>query len=136
MSEEKKILYPTALSPEQLAKSTTPDFLFWCPGCQEAHGVWTTRRNTCNAIWSFDGNMEKPTFNPSLLLRYTKTPTVDPVTQDWTRGPDGKYLTKPDGKLFGAIDVVCHSFIRAGQIQFLPDCTHALSGKTVPMEVF
>lgn len=29
---------------------------------------------------------------------------------------------------------VCHSFVRDGQIEFLSDCTHALAGKTVPME--
>lgn len=29
--------------------------------------------------------------------------------------------------------VVCHSFIRDGQWQFLNDCTHELAGKTVPM---
>lgn len=27
----------------------------------------------------------------------------------------------------------CHSFIRNDQIQFLPDCSHALAGKTVPL---
>lgn len=27
----------------------------------------------------------------------------------------------------------CHSFLKAGQWQFLVDCEHALAGKTVPM---
>lgn len=27
----------------------------------------------------------------------------------------------------------CHSLVRDGQIQFLPDCTHALAGRTVPL---
>jgi hypothetical protein len=29
--------------------------------------------------------------------------------------------------------VVCHSFVRDGQIQFLSDCTHPLAGQTVPL---
>ena len=29
--------------------------------------------------------------------------------------------------------VVCHSFVRAGQIEFLGDCTHEFAGQTVPM---
>lgn len=28
---------------------------------------------------------------------------------------------------------ICHSFVKAGQIEFLSDCTHALAGQTVPM---
>lgn len=29
---------------------------------------------------------------------------------------------------------VCHSFVFDGEIRFLGDCTHALAGKTVPLE--
>lgn len=29
--------------------------------------------------------------------------------------------------------VVCHSFVTAGRIEFLPDCTHALAGQTVDL---
>lgn len=28
----------------------------------------------------------------------------------------------------------CHSFVRDGMIEFLPDSNHELAGKTVPME--
>ena len=28
----------------------------------------------------------------------------------------------------------CHCFVKAGHIQFLGDCDHALAGQTVPME--
>ena len=31
------------------------------------------------------------------------------------------------------VPFVCHSFVVNGQIQFLPDCTHALAGQTVPI---
>ena len=51
--------------------------------------------------WKFDGNKEFPTFSPSLLVIY------------------GNGNTK------------CHSFIKAGRIQFCSDSTHDLAGKTV-----
>lgn len=34
---------------------------FWCPGCDGAHIVFLPR-------WSWNGNTERPTFSPSLLL--------------------------------------------------------------------
>lgn len=84
---------------------------FWCPGCNEAHAIRTEgaggRYN--QARWDWDGNAEAPTISPSIL---TRTP-VDP--------------------LLGGGEMVCHSFVRAGQIEFLADCTHHLKGQTVPM---
>ena len=35
-------------------------YVFWCPGCEEAHTYDVPR-------WSFNGDMDKPTFTPSLL---------------------------------------------------------------------
>lgn len=97
------------------------DFMFFCPGCQEHHAVWTKKRNALGAIWDFNGDMERPTFNPSLLIRGKR-----PITgEEYRRIMAGEKLAIPDR--------VCHSFIRAGRIQFLPDCTHELAGKTVPL---
>jgi hypothetical protein len=67
--------------------------LFHCPGCECAHGP--------DGGWTFNGDMARPTFSPSILVR-TETSR-------------------------------CHSFVKDGQIEFLPDCTHALAGKTVPL---
>jgi hypothetical protein len=58
------------------------------------------------ARWSFDGNLEAPTFSPSIL--------VNPGLPSGAKGR-------------------CHSFIRAGRIEFLGDCGHPLAGQTVPM---
>lgn len=33
---------------------------FWCPGCDEAHAINTT--------WSFNGDFERPTIQPSVLV--------------------------------------------------------------------
>lgn len=122
MNSEKKILH--TVDQEGAEVHSQADFLFWCPGCKCAHGVWTTKRNGVGAVWSFNGNMEKPTFNPSLLIRFTR----DITSAEYTRLLAGEKLNIPK--------TVCHSFVRDGQIQFLGDCTHALAGKTVPMEAF
>jgi len=113
-----------------------PDFIFFCPGCKCGHGIWTTKKNSLDAIWTFDGNMEKPTFTPSLLIRGWQVPPVDPQTNDWKRGPNGKYILDPNGKIAGSTETVCHSIVSSGMIQFCSDCTHELVGKTVPMEAF
>lgn len=73
-------------------------YLFWCPGCECAHHLETSR-------WQWNGDMVKPTANPSLLLK----------PQHVTGG------------------VRCHFFITAGKIRFLGDCTHKFKGKTVDM---
>lgn len=52
--------------------------------------------------WTWDGDFEAPTFSPSVLC------TI--------RGENPSR---------------CHCFVRAGQIQFLNDCTHELAGQTV-----
>ena len=51
-----------------LADGKTPDgfsYHFWCPGCNELH-VFNVGRER-RPVWNFDGNMECPTFSPSLL---------------------------------------------------------------------
>ena len=83
--------------------------LFWCPGCNGAHMI-----NVSPGRWGFNGNFERPTFTPSILVRY-----------------DG-----PDAGVDDAPPAVCHSFVTDGQIQFLGDCTHALAGQTVALACF
>lgn len=83
------------------------DFMFHCPGCKQAHEVTTQRKNNRGAQWKFNGNMEEPTFNPSVHV--------------WHYRPDGSKQTD------------CHSIITAGFIQFLNDCNHLLKGHTVEL---
>lgn len=123
MSAEKKILYPV----QKLAKGdhdSHADFLFWCPGCKECHGVWVTKQNSNTARWTFNNNMDRPTFAPSLLIT-----GVRPIT-------DQEHATLMAGGKINRKDYICHSFVTDGNIQFLSDCTHELAGKTVPMEAF
>jgi len=46
--------------------SSTDGFItFWCPGCACAHGV--SVQPTVSNGWTWNGDVEKPTFSPSVL---------------------------------------------------------------------
>lgn len=75
----------------------------WCPGCEEMH-VLPWKRGK----WTFDGNVDAPTFTPSFLIKWTGT--------------------DDDG---AGIELVCHFILTAGVLNFCSDCTHALAGKSV-----
>lgn len=81
----------------------TVGYIFMCPGCKMHHVVYTKNiRN--NPVWEFNGDLEKPTFYPSILVTWPGTKNI------------------------------CHSFVKEGRIQFLSDCTHEFAGKTVELE--
>lgn len=71
----------------------------WCPGCEDHHMV----RLDAATGWTWNGDMERPTFTPSILVNG------------------------------GSQDRRCHSFVTDGAWQFLTDSTHPLAGQTVPM---
>jgi hypothetical protein len=53
-------------------KDGNADYLFHCKACGYSHGVWVTSKSPyTGAQWSFNGNMEKPTFSPSLNINAT-----------------------------------------------------------------
>ena len=88
----------------------------FCPACNEPHVIFDN--------WTFGGNVEAPTFSPSVKITGKQTlRTVDGKWEgDWVRGPDGK-----------AVDKCCHYVLTSGQVQFQADCTHAFKGTTVPL---
>lgn len=101
---------------------------FWCPGCKEMHviSVGTGARPG----WTFDGNYDKPTFSPSVLV------TSGHYSPGWT-GPEcwcTYNKEHPEDICFECER--CHSFVKGGNIEFLGDCTHALAAKTVPLREF
>lgn len=104
-------------------------WMVFCPACGSGHLFDKGR-------WTFDGDHERPTFNPSMLIRTVRLPDLAPGEADYAKGPDGKYLLDETGRIRGARDWVCHSFVRDGQIQYLDDCTHDLKGQTVPLPEF
>jgi hypothetical protein len=75
---------------------------FYCPACKHQHTY-----SIHNDGWQFNGNMDKPTFTPSLLNR--------------------------DIDIDGNTKSICHLFIVDGQIIYCDDCTHNLRGQNVPM---
>ena len=98
---------------------------FHCPGCKCSHAF--------DSRWTFDGNMDAPTFSPSLLVGHW----IMPDDWDYETAPrdenGGLILSKDGTHVLGAYELRCHSFVRGGVIEFLSDCTHELAGKKVPM---
>lgn len=44
-------------------------YMFYCPGCDIPHSVYVDKPSPSNGCqWSFNGDMEKPTFSPSFLI--------------------------------------------------------------------
>lgn len=87
--------------------------LFQCPGCGCSHGVWTG--DGPGPRWTWNGNIERPTFTPSILVTYPANPNAKEDFKEWRT------------------ERRCHSFVTDGRIQFLGDCTYALAGQTVDL---
>lgn len=88
----------------------------WCPGCKEMHRIPDS--------WQFNGNVNRPTFTPSVKITGKQTVKDDRGnwTGEWVRGPDGN-----------ALDECCHYILTDGVLNFCGDCTHALRGQSVPL---
>jgi len=72
---------------------------FYCPACELDH--------TVSNSWKFNGDFDKPTFSPSILVQWEYgVPTVKRR---------------------------CHSFVTDGKIKYLGDCTHEMKGTTVEL---
>lgn len=69
------------------------------------------------------------------LHRFTVEQPGDPKPSPcWTWNGDWERPTFSPSLLYpGGPHPRCHSFVRAGRIQFLSDSTHALAGQTVAM---
>ncbi len=95
------------MSKFSLKKEFAPgDFrhVFFCPGCECGHYV---RVQGPGPTWEFNGDIEKPTVTPSILVT-------------WDEGE-------------ARVKKICHSFVVLGKIRFLDDCTHKLRSQTVDL---
>lgn len=90
-----------------------------CIACGHNHifytlpGYYKSEGRSIN--WTFDGNLEMPTFSPSLnettgslaMPNYIDDPEMPPTR--------------------------CHSIVTQGKIQYCGDCTHSLAGQTIDL---
>ena len=99
-------------------KSEPTTYRIFCLGCNSYHFVPTQKPNRVSkdGAWEFNGDLENPTFIPSLLIRWgNKVPTYEHLDENEYGGG------------------ICHSFITNGKMIFLGDCTHYLAGQTVEL---
>lgn len=80
-----------------VASGAKTSYWLWCPACDDVVLIDNT--------WDFNGDVERPTFTPSLLSRYAA----------------------------GGQERVCHSFVTDGVWHYLADCTHGRAGQAVPV---
>jgi len=86
-------------------------FEFNCPACAGAiHIFHTTVPLPTGDVWTWDGDIDAPTFSPSLRVIYKSARE-------------------------NVVSGVCHLFVRAGVLSFCGDSTHGLAGKELPVRV-
>ena len=91
-------------------------YLIECEGCKHGH-VYDSR-------WTFNGDVDNPTFTPSYLSKYKHPKGYDndnPAPKGWTGEK---------------VEEVCHSFVTNGKIQYLSGCTHQYAGQTLDLPDF
>ena len=79
---------------------------YFCPPCDTIHQVRVEGNHAQGPVWGFNGDMDKPTFTPSVRVTW----------------PAGKVSEK-----------CCHHYVTDGRIQYLGDCTHAMAGQTIDL---
>lgn len=100
---------------------------FLCPGCDMPHSIQAG--DGPGPRWTYNGNAEKPTFRPSVLLTWDQLTPAGTTPELWAKIKAGEIKQTK-------IHHVCHSFVTDGRVQFLGDCTHALAGQTVDLPDF
>ena len=81
----------------------------WCPGCDSLHMIYTTKKNINGCQWNFNGNLDSPTFSPSINIR----------AED--KDPEWEFLH------------ICHYFIQDGKLKYCGDSTHKYSGQEIDL---
>ncbi len=105
-------------------------YSFICPGCGDTHTIKVKVPEDQNG-WTFNGDVNNPTFQPSLLVRSGHYAYDHKPESCWcTYNEAQKEKGEPESSF---TCYRCHSYITNGQIQFLAACTHALAGQTVPL---
>jgi Family of unknown function (DUF6527) len=117
---------------------------FYCPGCDHGHVFYTAPVDRSVArkasafvpapgaqappkpsepsTWEFNGDLDKPTFKPSLLNTCVTESSRSTMTE-------GLSEPHPDPK-----QRRCHLVLTDGVIHYCGDCTHDLKGQSIPLE--
>jgi hypothetical protein len=90
-------------------------YQIFCPGCKTTHEINTQRKNLSGAQWSLSGDLNSPSFSPSINIR------------------SGNYVAGYEQEVFEDHSSICHFFITNGMIQYCGDSTHEFSGKTITL---
>jgi len=92
-------------------------YTFHCPAGHD-HYINTLVPNQQNAQWQFNGNLDLPTFSPSINERtgYFVDPNVEGDEQ-WLK--ENSYQ--------------CHFIVTNGKIYFCGDCSHELKNLTLDL---
>lgn len=102
-------------------------YAHWCPGCEEMHFIATEEPRANGARWSFNGDVDRPTFSPSVKI------TSGHYAQGWQGKSCWCTYKTEEGEDPGFACGICHYFLRDGRIEFCADSTHALAGRTVDL---
>jgi len=84
-------------------------YFHWCPGCNEMHPLPDG--------WSFNGDLERPTFSPSFSQTSTRY-------ESYTEAGIG---------VGERTKFVCHYILTNGVLNFCGDSMHVLAGQSVPL---
>jgi hypothetical protein len=87
-------------------RSTEDGYAHWCPGCESMHVFYTNKPAAGGALWTFNGDLERPTFGPSMVI------TTEAYEDEGVHLPQER----------------CHYWLRSGGIEYLHDSTHQLKG--------
>lgn len=94
----------------KIKKKTVDYYSFYCPGCKQEH-VYSVFND--GSGWQFNGDMENPTFTPSLLNRIP-------------------FMNKKTGLM--EEKERCHLYITNGKIEYCSDCYHELAGQSIELK--
>lgn len=97
-------------------RKTEVGYTHWCPGCKEMHPLPNS--------WTFDGDVNNPTFNPS--FKHEGCKTIKDENGCWT----GEWELDGQGK---PIQEICHYHLHNGILHFCPDCSHDLKNQSIPL---
>ena len=97
---------------------------FQCPGCGETHRA--------DKRWTFNGDVDRPTFSPSLLIssgHFAYNGSMPEKDSCWCTYNAERIAKGEESSGFECLR--CHSFVLDGKIEYLSDSSHRLSGQTV-----